>query len=178
MKTSAVLIGAFFVTTLSFAAPADANRDAFLKRQAYAEMQRVTGQIDVLQASHEELTERVRRMEGGSSELGGVKADVAALKAEIENLRREMNRMHQEIVADVTKKVTEIVKANQAAAPARQSTAAPVTTAGCKTYVVQSGDTLSLIAQAFGTTVAKIKEQNGLKRDFLRVGQKLLVPKN
>ena len=44
-------------------------------------------------------------------------------------------------------------------------------------YTVQSGDTLSLIAQAFGTTVAKIKEMNGLKSDNLRIGQKLNLPK-
>ena len=42
---------------------------------------------------------------------------------------------------------------------------------------MQSGDTLSLVAQAFGTTVAKIKEMNGLKNDNLRIGQKLNLPK-
>ena len=44
-------------------------------------------------------------------------------------------------------------------------------------YTVQSGDTLSLIAQAFDTTVAKIKVMNGLKNDNLRIGQKLKLPK-
>ncbi len=177
MKKLFVLISLVCVAEWGFANTGTSNREAFLKRQAYAEMQRVTGQIDVLQASHDELSERVRRMEGGKGELGGVKADVAALKAEIDNLRHEMNRMHREIVADVTKKVTEIVKSG-AVAPSRP-VAQPTSMAnGCKTYVVQSGDTLSLIAQAFGTTVAKVKELNGLKSDFLRVGQKLLVPKN
>ena len=44
-------------------------------------------------------------------------------------------------------------------------------------YTVQSGDTLSLIAQAFNTSVSKIKEMNGLKSDNLRIGQKLNLPK-
>ena len=34
----------------------------------------------------------------------------------------------------------------------------------------------SLISQAFGTTVGKIKELNNLKSDGIRVGQKLVVP--
>ena len=42
---------------------------------------------------------------------------------------------------------------------------------------VQSGDTLSLIAKAFGTTVQKIKDMNGMKSDALKIGQKLNVPK-
>ena len=43
-------------------------------------------------------------------------------------------------------------------------------------YTVKSGDTLSLIAEAFGTTVSKIKEMNRLKNDNLRIGQKLMLP--
>ena len=44
-------------------------------------------------------------------------------------------------------------------------------------YTVQQGDTLSLIAKAFGSTVQKIKELNGMKGDALRIGQKINVPK-
>jgi LysM repeat protein len=43
-------------------------------------------------------------------------------------------------------------------------------------YTVQSGDTLSAIAQAFGTTVRQLKEMNGLHSDIIRIGQKLKVP--
>lgn len=43
-------------------------------------------------------------------------------------------------------------------------------------YVVQSGDTLSEIAQQFNTTVAALKQLNGLKSDTITVGQKLLIP--
>ena len=43
-------------------------------------------------------------------------------------------------------------------------------------YTVQAGDTLSLIAQAFNTTVSKLRQMNGLKSDMLRIGQKLTVP--
>jgi len=182
MKKTIVAGMAAIAAAIAFAEP-ESGRDAFLKKQAYAEMQRVSGQIDVLQASHDELAERVAKIEGGKGELGAIKSDIASLRAEIESVRREMKKMQQEIVADMTKKVIEIVKANNAVAPApapapRADTRQPAHRGPCKEYVVQSGDTLSLIAQAFATTVAKIKEMNGLKSDRLSIGQKLLVPKN
>lgn len=43
------------------------------------------------------------------------------------------------------------------------------------TYKVQSGDYLSKIASKFGTTVAKIKQLNGLQSDMIHVGQVLKV---
>jgi len=45
-----------------------------------------------------------------------------------------------------------------------------------KTYVVQSGDTLSLIASRTGTRVAYLKQANGLEGDMIRIGQKLTLP--
>ncbi|MEU8469605.1 peptidoglycan-binding protein [Streptomyces sp. NPDC029006] len=48
---------------------------------------------------------------------------------------------------------------------------------GPDTYTVKKGDTLSAIAKAYGTTVAKLVSLNGLKdADELSVGQKLKVP--
>ncbi len=43
-------------------------------------------------------------------------------------------------------------------------------------YTVKSGDNLGSIAKRHGTTVAKIREANGLKSDQIKVGQKLKVP--
>jgi LysM repeat protein len=44
------------------------------------------------------------------------------------------------------------------------------------TYVVQSGDTLNLIAQRFGTTAQAIRDANGLTSDIIQVGQVLIIP--
>ncbi|OIJ20780.1 hypothetical protein BKP45_08250 [Anaerobacillus alkalidiazotrophicus] len=44
------------------------------------------------------------------------------------------------------------------------------------TYQVVAGDTLSEIAQRFGTTVNAIKLQNNLTTDLIRVGQTLTIP--
>ncbi|MEM9555995.1 MAG: LysM peptidoglycan-binding domain-containing protein [Acidobacteriota bacterium] len=48
---------------------------------------------------------------------------------------------------------------------------------GPAVYVVQRGDTLSRVAQRFGTSVAAIQRANGLRNaDALRVGQELQIP--
>jgi len=45
-----------------------------------------------------------------------------------------------------------------------------------KEIVVKSGDTLGGLAVANGVTVRQLKQMNGLDKDIIRVGQKLVVP--
>ena len=43
-------------------------------------------------------------------------------------------------------------------------------------YVVADGDSLSVIAQDYGTRVAELKQLNGLQSDLIRIGQALVIP--
>jgi LysM repeat protein len=43
------------------------------------------------------------------------------------------------------------------------------------THRVAPGETLSLIAKLYGTTVAQIKELNSLRNNVIHVGQRLIV---
>ncbi|HPF21351.1 MAG TPA: LysM peptidoglycan-binding domain-containing protein [Syntrophomonas sp.] len=67
--------------------------------------------------------------------------------------------------------------ANQTPAPAPAP--APAVNApaasGTDVYVVKSGDTLWAIARQFGTSIANIKEINGLTTDALKIGQTLKI---
>jgi LysM repeat protein len=47
---------------------------------------------------------------------------------------------------------------------------------GTTSYTVQRGDSLSVIAQRHGTTVAELRSLNNLSGDVIRVGQTLIVP--
>jgi LysM repeat protein len=61
--------------------------------------------------------------------------------------------------------------------PASSPTAAATPTPGARTYVVQSGDTLSSIAAENGTTVDEIVALNpGLEPNTLQVGAEILLP--
>ena len=44
------------------------------------------------------------------------------------------------------------------------------------THVVKKGETLSIIAKKYGTTITAIKNANGLKKDNIQIGQKLTIP--
>ncbi len=69
------------------------------------------------------------------------------------------------------------IPAPAAAAPATTGNGATVPTAeGDKTYKVKSGDTLSKIAAAHGTTVKAIRSINNLTTDKIKVGQELKLP--
>ena len=148
-------------------------REDFMRQQAFAEMQRVSGQVDVLQSNLHELQNRVGRLEGGG-DTRGIRQEIDALKAAVADIRRELQAQRGEIVKDLTGRIS---KMQQQTVPPPKPVEKKVVIGPHKEYVVQSGDTLSLIAQAFNTSVQKIREMNNLKGNNLRVGQKLNVPK-
>ena len=146
------------------------GKESFMQQQAYAEMQRVSGEVDALQSNISDLLRRVGALEGGGDDRG-VRQEIESLKASVADLRRALQEQRGQIVNDLSARLT---KAQAAATPPQPT---KVVIGPHREYVVQAGDTLSVIAQALGTSVAKIKEMNGLKNDKLRVGQKLNVPK-
>jgi len=176
MYRSVVILAVVLTTAGAFAQA----KDNFVRQQAYAEMQRVTGQIDVLQNNCNDLAERVSKLERRPSGDNVSRAEIDSLRASISELRSEMSKMRQEIVKDLASRMSAIQKQQASVAPAPvkpSKPAAPAYKGKCDEYVVQGGDTLSLIAQAFNTNVETIKSMNNLKNNNLRVGQKLLVPR-
>ena len=149
-----------------------AGRGNFLAQQAYSEVQRLSGQFEILHSNQEELANRVREVERLKTENESLKSDIASLKSQLAQLKSETQSMRGEIVRDITKQLDDILKRRQPApAPAPAPAVGPY-----REYVVQPGDTLSFIAETFYTKVSKIREMNALKSDNLRVGQKLKVP--
>ena len=74
--------------------------------------------------------------------------------------------------ADSTGSVGPSPSSAQGVEPTVAGSAAPTSFS----YVVQSGDTLNLIATRFGTTVDAIRQANGLSSDVINVGQVLTIP--
>jgi LysM repeat protein len=168
MKTKIFTI-AFILTGIAAMAQSN-SRDQFVKQQAYNEMMRIARQMEVLESNFTSLSERVSRIEKGG-ETSALKSEIEALRAEVNRLKSEMRSQRKEIVNDIVKRIN-TAQPRMAGSGGRSS----VDTSNCEQYVVKPGDTLSLISEAFGTTVRRLKELNGLKNDNLRVGQKLLVP--
>lgn len=149
------------------------GRDAFIRQQAFAEMQRVSGQVDVLQTNFDDLQRRVGKLEAGGGEQA-MRAEIESLKAAVAELRRELAAQRGEIVKDLTDRIVKMQPKEPPAPP--RPPRETVVKGPTSTYTVASGDNLYLIANAFKTTVAKLRELNGLKSDKLRIGQKLIVP--
>lgn len=174
MKTKVTLIlVCLAATAISYANTA---RDAFLKQQAYAEMQRVSGEIDVLRQNFNDLESKVRSSNAAKSEIEDLRKEIDAVKYAVARLKDEMTNMRSEIVAELSKKIV-MVQAEQRAVSNPKAVAPSFQYKGeTREYEVVSGDTLFVIAKALDTNVALIKKLNNLKSDKLRVGQKLIVP--
>lgn len=107
--------------------------------------------------------------------------EVAALRDQVETLQRQIRELDaaragdkREIYDDISRKVADIVKKATPAAPppSRKSS----TQSGYE-HVVQPGETLSAIAQAYEVKMDAILKANNIKNaNSIRVGQKLFIP--
>ena len=152
---------------------AQSGRDSFVQQQAYAAMQRITGQIDVLQSNLDDLSARVAKLEraNASSETEALRSRIASLESAVASLRKELAEQRGEIVKDLSARLAKMPQ------PAQQPKSAEASSSGAyREYVVTSGDNLWLIAKAFNTSVQKIREMNNLKSDSLKIGQKIKLP--
>lgn len=157
-------------------AQAQSGRDTFVQQQAYAAMQRITGQIDVLQSNIDDLSARISKLESASSsdDVGALRSRVASLESTVAALRKELASQRGEIVKDLSSRLANMPQPKSSSQSAKSETAS--SSGPYREYVVASGDNLWLIAKAFNTSVVKIREMNGLKNDSLKVGQKLKLP--
>jgi LysM repeat protein len=170
MKTVTVVAMCAVCATQAFGQAAG-GRDSFVQQQAYAEMQRVSGQIDVLHNNIDDLAQRIARLEraNASGDTAALSSRIAALEGTVAALRRELQQQRGEIVKDLSSRIAKLPK------PAPQTTTV-VSEGPYREYVVASGDNLWLIARAFNTTVDKIRKMNGLGNDNLKVGQTIKLP--
>ncbi len=166
-----------FVITLVPALAFAQGKESFIVQQAYAEMQRVQGQISVIESNLNDLSARVAKLESGN-DSAGLRREVEALRAEVASLKRQLGTQRTEIVNDLSGRISKM-QAQQASSSRGGTTPPkkPVVVGPHREYVVESGDTLSIISEATGVPIKKIREMNGLKGDLLRVGQKLMLPK-
>ena len=189
MKRNLLCLAAAACAAMAFAQ--EDARSAYQMRQAVQEVQRLSSQFDQMQNGMESLTARMHKLEGANAS-GDLRAEIGALRSELNELKRRQEAMRGEIVAEISKKMADLIAKNRPAPPPPP----PASTRGGKgshtapppeaapsgptgpyfEHIVEPGETLSYIAKECNTTVHKIKQYSGLKSDVLRVGQKLLIP--
>lgn len=152
------------------------GKESFIVQQAYAEMQRVQGQISVIESNLNDLSSRVAKLENGN-DSASLRREVEALRAEVASLKRQLGAQRAEIVNDLSGRISKMQTQQNAAPRSSTPSKKPTVVGPHREYVIEAGDTLSVISEATGVPIKKIREMNGLKGDMLRVGQKLMLPK-
>ena len=180
MKKTLILSAAALCWGVALSAPTTQNRNAFLQQQAYAEVNRISGQVDALQRNYEDLDRRLSALERGGSENAAMRSEINSLRSQISDLKRQLEAQRGEIVNDLSGKMVKMQQQQAAAAAAQEKKREreAVVAGPHLEYTVQPGDTLSLIAKAFNTSVAKIRQMNPkVNPNNLKVGMKINVPK-
>lgn len=125
--------------------------------------------------------EQLRRSVEASSQEGvrTLQPQVAELQRRVADLAAARERDKQAIIDDISKKMAAMLRSGGGGGSSR---GAPVRSGGATEgyeHVVQSGETLSAIAQAYKVSASAILRENNLSNaNMLREGQKLFIPKN
>ena len=119
---------------------------------------------------------RVESMESENSrllrEVQELRAEVNRCNSQISQLNSNMQALEAKQVREMKKTIAEVEKIlNSSSRRGSSSNRGPG-----RMHTVQSGHTLSTIAQAYGSTVKTIKKANNLDSDVIFVGQKLFIP--
>ncbi len=143
---------------------------------AKAAAQSAEVQLQQLDMRLSRLEDSLRQSQNASgADLAALQREITSLKGEISAIRADRETMKKEIVNQISSEVAKLLAAQQKAAAATAASTAAASQSGYE-HKVQSGQTLSAIAQAYGVSVEKIKKANGLKNDVIRVGQTLFIP--
>lgn len=124
------------------------------------------------------LNELIKENSTLKNEITELKRNIALLNKALETERNNRQAETKKMLKDIVQQITSAVNSrNQAIQRQNQSSNGPATKGSFYEYTVQPGATLGAIAKAYKVSVSDIKKANKLKSDFIRVGQKLYIPK-
>ncbi|MEM1058072.1 MAG: LysM peptidoglycan-binding domain-containing protein [Verrucomicrobiota bacterium] len=181
-----LLTALFWALTLAVAPPGHGQEDPNAAEDARAErlqILRAADQLQRLQQSEEQRAAQVAALQQTVSNLEKENADLRrqlkAVEEKVDALQVAQKKQQEALMAEIRKLLA------RPSAPAPETPAAgPPEEGEWYEHVVEKGQTLSTIAEAFRNagvqvSVEDIKEANQIEQDnLIRVGQKLYIPKN
>jgi LysM repeat protein len=141
-----------------------AAREQAADRMAEEKMYRLQGKVESTGMENARLVQEMQQLR---SEVRSYNSQIAQLNSKMSSLEAKQSREMRELI----RRVEGLLKKSVASRPAPRQGKGPG-----REHVVETGNTLSAIASAYGTTVKAIKQANNLKSDNIRVGQKLFIP--
>jgi LysM repeat protein len=143
----------------------EAARRQAMQRQQEEQVYRVKGQVESVEMENARLI----------SEVQSLRSEVHGLNSQISQLNSKMNALDARQKKEMSNLINEVERLLKKSVASTNRSSGSNRGAG-REHVVESGHTLSAIAQAYGTSVSSIKKANNLKSDQIRVGQKLFIP--
>lgn len=145
--------------------------------QALREVQRslaaLSARLEAIEQQQGALASRLSAVERGGDTVS--QAELAAVRSDLAAVKDVQGRLREEIVEDITKRLTALAQKREA--EARQAAKAAAAQKSGYNHVVEAGQTLSAIAQAYKVSVKSIMQANNIKDPTkVRVGQKLFIP--
>ena len=156
----------------------DDARLAYTLQQLERDTTRLKARVEAFEQNTERLEARIIEAERQArdvaqlrEELRATREDRATLKSEIsQSMGTAIKRMLDEQQSQTLAQVQKALAAARPAAPPRQSG---------YNHTVENGQTLSLIAREYKTSVSAIMRANNLaSADVLKIGQVLFIPEN
>lgn len=154
------------VSPAMFAQQAQALRDV---QRALAAL---SARLDGMEQQQNAMISRVAALERGANSV--TQDELAAVRSDLAMAKAEHGKLREEIVDDISKRVAAL--AQQRAAEERRAAKESAQKSGYN-HVVEAGQTLSAIAQAYKVSVKSIMQANRITDPTkVRVGQKLFIP--
>jgi LysM repeat protein len=141
----------------------DVARQQAASRYTEERINRLQGQLESIEMENARLMQELQQLR---SENRSYSSQISQLNSSMQALEAKQAREMQEVIS----RVGGMLKKTTAPQPSGPSRGAG------REHVVESGHTLSAIAQAYGTSIGAIKKANNLKSDNIYVGQKLFIP--
>jgi chromosome segregation ATPase len=141
-----------------------AARQQAASRYTEERVLRLQGQVETVEAEYGRLMQELQQLR---EQVRSCNSQISTLNSNMQALDAKQAREMKETLKRVERLIGDVAAAPRSSTPARGSG---------REHVVESGHTLSAIAQAYGTTVSAIKKANNLKSDSIYIGQKLFIP--
>lgn len=157
----------------------DASATIAAQAQALREVQRLLYSLEdrmaVIEQQQRTLQSRIDRLEHTAPAVS--KDEVDALRADLTKVSSAQGKLRDEIVEDITKKIVAMNEKRDAADRKAREAAQKAAQKSGYNHVVEAGQTLSAIAQAYKVSVKSIMQANKITDPTkIRIGQQLFIP--
>lgn len=164
----------------------NAGRQQYVRMQETARVQeeqisRFSAKVTALQDNNAELIRRINELYQKISIIQQnnqiLEKSLAVLKQQVAAEKQERQAAVDQMINQVARETANAINATIKSSEGSSFKTGPVGSGEFYEHKVGAGETLSVIAKAYGVTVSDIKKANSLQGDIIRVSQTLYVPK-